>query len=126
MRPLTYLAAPFSDPNPEIRLARFRAANRAAGLLMKRGDVVYSPISHDFPIVEECGLPLGFADVSWVFWHASDRSYLSLSRLLVVLCIEGWEEGVGVQAEIAIARELGVAIEYMWFDGGGARFEVRA
>lgn len=107
-RLLTYLACPYSHPDASVRGDRFKEANRAAGLLMKRGDLVFSPISHTHPIAEECDLPKG-----WDFWQAFDRAYLSASRLLVVLCIAGWRESVGVQAEIAIARELGVPVEYM-------------
>jgi len=107
-RTLTYLAVPYSHADPAIRAARFKAANAAAGLLMQGGAIVFSPISHTHPIAEECDLPKG-----WEFWHAFDRAYLACSKRVVVLCIEGWRESVGVSAEIKIAEEMGVPVEFM-------------
>lgn len=113
MSQLVYLAVPYSSPDREVRLARFRAANIAAGILVKRGDIVFSPISHTHPIAEECDLPKG-----WEFWAAFDRAYLSASRLLVILCIDGWRESVGVNAEREIAKELRLPVEFMLGLGG--------
>jgi hypothetical protein len=107
-RQLTYLAVPYSHPDPAIRLARFKAANIAAGALMQQGEIVFSPISHTHPIAEECELPKG-----WEFWQAFDRAYLAQSRRLVVLCIDGWQESVGVSAEILIAKEMGLPVEFI-------------
>lgn len=107
-RKLTYLAVPYSHPDRDVRLSRFKAANIAASLLMKRGDIVFSPISHTHPIAEEADLPKG-----WEFWEAFDRAYLEHSRKLVILCIDGWQESVGVNAEFVIARDAGLPIEFM-------------
>lgn len=107
-KPLTYPAVPYSHPDYDVRVSRFIAANKAAGFLMRRGDIVFSPISHTHPIAEECELPKG-----WEFWSAFDRAYIGMAKLVVVLCIEGWRESIGVSAEIAIANEMGVPVEYM-------------
>lgn len=111
-RQLTYLAVPYSHPDREVRHARFVAANRVAGILMQRGHLVFSPISHTHPIAEECDLPKG-----WDFWGAFDHAYLSASKLLIVLCIDGWTESVGVTAEMAIAVGMDVPIEFIAEDG---------
>jgi hypothetical protein len=108
LKPLTYLACPYSHADRAVRIARFNAANKAAGDLMKRGHIVFSPISHTHPIAEECELPKG-----WDFWESFDRAYLSASKLMVVLCLDGWQTSTGVTAEIGIAREQGIPIEYM-------------
>jgi hypothetical protein len=110
-RTLTYLAVPYSHPDRAVRIARFVAANKAAGVLMRNGDVVFSPISHTHPIAEDCELPKG-----WDFWQSFDRAYLAASKRVVVLCIEGWSESVGVQAEIKIAEEMGIPVEYIFAD----------
>jgi hypothetical protein len=75
---------------------------------MKRGDVVFSPISHTHPIAEECDLPKG-----WDYWQAFDRAYLAASKLLVILTVDGWMESVGVRAEFDIATEMGIPVEFM-------------
>lgn len=47
---MTYLASPYSHPDPEVRAYRFRVACVAAAELMRRGEVVVSPIAHSHPI----------------------------------------------------------------------------
>lgn len=118
-RTLTYLAVPYSHPDSDVRVMRFNAANKAAGILMRRGDVVFSPISHTHPIAEECDLPKG-----WEFWESFDRAYLAASRLLVILCIDGWQESTGVRAEFKIATEMGIPVEFMLdLNGETVRYE---
>ena len=107
-RPLTYLAVPYSSPDPEVRRQRFEAANRAAGKLMAQGHIVFSPISHTHPIAEACNLPLG-----WEYWQQFDRAYLAASRLMVILTLDGWEESVGIAGERKICEDLGVPVEFM-------------
>lgn len=105
---LTYLAAPYSHPDPAVRCARFNAINNAAGALMRTGHLVFSPISMGHPINEACGFT-----GAWKFWEALDRAYLNASRELIVLKLPGWETSVGVTAEIAIAKELGIPVSYL-------------
>lgn len=114
---LTYLACPYTHEDPVVREMRFTAANHAAGWLMKRGHIVFSPISHTHPIAVQHELPGG-----WEYWEAFDRAYLEVSQKLVVLCIDGWFDSVGVTAEIKIAEELGIGVfyndaEYFGIDG---------
>jgi hypothetical protein len=105
---LTYLACPYSHASRNIRCARFDGANAAAARLMAQGHHVYSPISHTHPIAEAGDLPLG-----WDFWEAYDRIFIGMSGLVVVLTLDGWRESKGVTAELAIAVEQGIRIEYM-------------
>jgi hypothetical protein len=69
---------------------------------------VSSPITHSHPM-ERFGL-----DGSWEWWKNIDTEYLHLSQRVIVLCIDGWRESVGVQAEIRIAKDLGLEIQYMF------------
>jgi hypothetical protein len=108
VRPLTYLACPYSHPDRAVRVARFEAANRAAAVLMQDGHKVFSPISHTHPIAEAGDLPKG-----WDFWEAFDRAYLAISGKVVVLQIDGWDTSKGVAAEIQIAGEMGIPVEYV-------------
>lgn len=108
LKPLIYLACPYNHPDKDIRHQRFIAVNKAAGKLMKEGYVVFSPISHTHPIAVECELPKG-----WEYWENFDRAYLSCSHKLIVLCIDGWKESIGVTAEIKIASEMGIPIEFI-------------
>lgn len=111
-KPLTYLAVPYSHPDPQIRALRFAAANKAAGILMRRGEFVFSPISHTHPIAEACDLPKG-----WEFWQDFDRAFLAASKKVIVLCIDGWGSSAGISAELAFAHSTGIAVEFMAFSG---------
>ena len=103
-----YLAVPYSDPDPAVRESRFNAVNRAAGFLMASRIYVFSPISHTHPIALACDLPK-----DWEFWQAYGRAMLRACGKLSVLMQDGWQDSVGVQAEIAIAREMGLPVEFI-------------
>jgi len=105
---LIYLAGPYSHPDEAVRLSRFHALNKMAGKMMSLGAFVYSPISHTHPIAMDGSLPLG-----WDFWGQYDRVILECCSKLVVYKLIGWEDSKGVAAEIKIAKELGLPIEYV-------------
>lgn len=107
-RPLVYLACPYSHPDLKVREMRFHASNRAAAKLMQAGEMIYAPISHTHPIAVDGDLPRG-----WDFWERYDRAVLSCCHKLVVLQEPGWQQSTGVQAEIKIAGELGIPVEFM-------------
>lgn len=109
-KPLIYLACPYSHSDPQVRIERFESANRAAAYLMCQGHKVFSPISHTHPIAVS---PEGELPKGWEFWHEFDRAFLEYSYKIIVLCIDGWKESVGVQGELKIAEELGLEVEYM-------------
>jgi len=106
--PLVYLAVPYSHDDPHVRHERFIEANKAAGKLMQEGHHVFSPISHTHPIAVECDLPKG-----WDYWEAFDRAYMEHCHKIIVLCLDGWTESKGIAAELQIAYELGLAVEYL-------------
>lgn len=107
-RPLTYLASPYSHPDRAVRVQRFEAACRAAAKLMREGVHVYSPIVHNHPIAEAANIPMG-----WDVWETHDRVSLSCCNKVIVLRAEGWDRSNGVKAEISIAVEQGITVEYM-------------
>lgn len=104
---MIYLATPYSHPDPAVREQRFRAACQAAVALLHAGHVVFSPITHSHPLAQH-GLP-----GNWHFWERYDRALLERCDEVVVLMLDGWENSVGVQAEIRIARELGKPVRYL-------------
>ena len=107
-KPLTYLACPYTSSSSLIRHMRYHWVNKAFAHLMEtKGWNVFSPITHSHPVHE-----LGLAG-DWTFWKRIDTEYLSFSKRLVVLQLEGWDTSVGVQAEIKIAKRMKVPILYM-------------
>lgn len=105
-----YLATPYTHPDPAIRRARFEAVTLAAGALIQRGFIVFSPITMGHPISETCAdIPGDFA-----YWETACLSYLSdWATALMVLTLDGWEESRGVVREIAVAREWGLPVQYL-------------
>ena len=75
--------------------------------MMQAGDLVFSPIAHTHPIAAY-GLP-----GDWSFWQAYDRAMLECCNELAVLQLDGWSESIGVQAEIAIAKELNLSVRFI-------------
>jgi len=108
VRPLVYLACPYSHPVRAVRVRRFEAVNRAAAKLMRQGLHIFSPISHTHPIAETGELPLG-----WEYWQAYGRAYLTHCHKLIILRLDGWDRSKGVEAELRIANELGLTVEFM-------------
>jgi hypothetical protein len=102
-----YLASPYTHPDPAVRQARFEAACRAAAALIGAGKTVFSPIVHSHTLCQ-FGLP-----PDWRFWQRHDRRHLDACEEVVVLMLDGWRESVGVQAEVAIARELGKPVMFL-------------
>lgn len=108
MNSLIYLAVPYSHPDSEVRKIRFQKVNVVAAKLMKAGHHIYSPISHTHPIALAGDLPTG-----WEYWSAYDRALLNVCKKIIVLKLEGWETSKGVTAELNIAKELGLEIEFI-------------
>ena len=114
---LTYLASPYSDRDPDIREGRYRAACAVAAILCARGELVFSPIAHGHGIAASGLLP-----VSWTYWERLDLRMLAACDSLTVVCVHGWRESQGVQAEMAAARAMGLPLRFV--DPCGVEMEV--
>ncbi len=75
--------------------------------MMRVGKLVFSPIAHTHPIAAY-DLP-----GDWAFWRRYDRAMLQRCDELAVLQLDGWEESIGVQAEIAIAKDLNLPVRFI-------------
>ena len=104
---MIYLASPYSHPDKRVRQRRFNASCQVTAALMRAGLIVFSPIVHSHPLTRH-GLP-----GDWEFWQRYDRAYLEACTGVAVLMLEGWKESKGVQAEIAMARELGKPVIFI-------------
>lgn len=111
---MIYLASPYSHPDAIVRERRFREVCRVAARLIRKGNVVFSPVAHSHAIAL-CGVPS-----DWHFWERQDRLFLHTCDELVVLMLTGWRESTGVQAEIRIAEELGKPVRYLAPSGNTA------
>ena len=103
-----YVACPYTHKDPKVRTERFEAVNKYCAVMMKKGYHLFSPISHTHPIALAGDLP-----VDWDFWEQYDRAMLEPARVVHVYCLPGWKESKGVRAEIRIAEEKGIHVEYI-------------
>lgn len=105
---LVYLATPYTHEDAAVKQRRFEVVNRVAAELMRSGVHVFSPISHTHPIALAGDLP-----GDWQFWEQYDRAVLKACVRVLVLRQEGWAESTGVRAEIKIAEEMGLPVEFI-------------
>ena len=115
---LTYLATPYTHDDPAIRQQRFDDVTKVAARLMLEGHLIYSPISHTHYMAVHHELPN-----EWEFWKSHCETFLAVSRLVIVLKLDGWRESVGVAAEIEIAETMGIDVEYMELEQSGKSAE---
>lgn len=109
---LLYLAAPYSDPDPIIRLSRYHEANLAAARIMAAGYGVISPLSMGVTITASCPGKLGS---DWEIWKNVCLRMLEQCDTFCILTLPGWEKSIGVQAELEHAKALGLAICFVSF-----------
>lgn len=110
MNGLSYLASPYSHPDPAVKEHRYREACRVAGKLMARGKLVFSPIAHSHPIEQH------FDDQrieGHDFWLKQDFAVLRHASEILVLRLDGWEKSFGINAEVQLAAQLGIPVHYI-------------
>jgi hypothetical protein len=103
-----YLATPYSK-FPGGLDAAFRLACEAAGLLIRAGVPVHSPIAHTHPVAIACGMdPLDHS-----IWLPADKPMMDAASGLIVLRAESWERSYGISVEIDEFRDAGKPILFM-------------
>lgn len=105
-----YLASPYAHKDEKIMYNRKVIVCNVVIKLLKNKIYAISPIAHNTNLVDECTYKL---NTGWNFWKLYDFAMLKSCTALLVLKIDGWEESIGVTAEIAYAKELGMPIEYV-------------
>ena len=104
-----YIASPYSHPDPEVMEQRFDKICRITGDLMSQGVICFSPIAHTPPIAVRCELPRG-----WDFWQKFDREMIRAADKVLVVCLDGWKESKGITAEIEIAKEFRIPVQFLY------------
>lgn len=105
---MIYLASPYAHKDPAMMEFRFAKTCQKAGELMKENVVVYSPIAHNHPIASRTELPR-----TWDYWKKFDLHILKMCEKMLVYRLPGWQESVGVQAEIDFCLENDISIDYI-------------
>lgn len=115
---LYYLGAPFSHPDAEVRAERLRLVNQFAAQQMRAGFKIYSPLTHNVPLMQTGHLPQGFA-----FWQVMDGEMFRRCDALMLFKLPGWQVSTGVAQEFKWAQEQNKPIVSYTASGRLARHE---
>jgi hypothetical protein len=108
---IIYLACPYTDSDRLLRLWRFEMATAAAATLIKRGYIVFSPITMTHPI----DVVLAGSDntLGSDYWVKFDEAFMSMCSEMVILNIDGWDRSSGIKREIEFFRNAGKPVSFM-------------
>ena len=107
-RPIIYLAAPYSDPDPERVRQRVDAATKRAVRMLRQGQHIFSPISYT-EIIQQ----LGFQPAPAHDWYRFDLAFMRRCQELHVLKLPGWRQSYGVTLETGVAEAMGIPVKYV-------------
>jgi hypothetical protein len=110
-RKIIYLACPYTHPDPSVRLARFEAATSTAAELIKRGHIVFSPITMTHPI--DVVLAGAAQTLGSDYWVSFDEAFMDFCSEIIILKLDGWEGSKGIAREIEYFRKQGKPISYL-------------
>lgn len=103
-----YLATPYSK-YPGGLWAAFDTACYQAGILVKAGVPVFSPIAHTHPIARASGMdPLDHS-----IWLPCDRPLMDAACGIIVCKMHTWEKSYGIAEEIKVFEAAGKPVIYM-------------
>lgn len=105
---MNYLAGPYHSVHSHIKERRYNQLTFVAAQLMKRGEVIFSPITHCHYLAQEHA---SFEGPD--FWLTQDLAILRRCDKLLVLQLDGWENSVGLKREIEFATEHNIPVEYI-------------
>lgn len=114
MKPLVYLASPYSHPSQHVREQRFEKVSKIAAEILLDGYLLpFSPIAHSHPMaVHGCPPISAVFATDWKAWQELDLAFIDRCDAIVVVQLDGWEQSVGVTAEIDYARSKGMPVIY--------------
>jgi hypothetical protein len=110
-RELIYLACPYTHPDANVRLYRFQQATKAAAALIRRGHIVFSPITMTHPIdIELAGAESTLGSEFWVHF---DETFMDRCDIFVLLPLVGWQDSSGVRRELAYFQAMGKPLKIL-------------
>lgn len=116
---LVYLASPYSDKDPAVRERRAEMAAEAMAAMLDKGLNVFSPIVCMASLAKyRKGEPCEYAA-----WDDICEAMIERCDSFTVLTLDGWKKSVGIKAEMAYARELGIPIRGVDICGRPVRVE---
>ena len=104
---LMYLAAPYSRVDDKhIFMEKFMKFS--ARYMMEKRVHIVSPLFNHYSMIHVPEM-----ETDWNAWGAYSEDLLTRCDGLIVLCLPGWKESSGVQAEIDIANKHGILVSFI-------------
>lgn len=99
---IDYIASPYSSADPEVRHARYLEVMKFVAWKLSQSivPVPFSPILYCHELARAHAMP---TDAH--FWLTFNTTVMESASSIIVLCLPGWEQSVGVTMEIKWARE---------------------
>jgi hypothetical protein len=104
---MIYVASPYSHPSAQVREDRAYQVGTFTAIKVQQRHIVYSPIASWHHLAKEHNMPGDFG-----FWNWLNFEFLDRSSEMWVLCLDGWRESTGVQAEIKYMEGRGLPVRY--------------
>lgn len=104
---LVYLASPYSHPDSDVKLQRYKLTTKLSATIMQIYEdvLIFNPITHTHNIAV-----LGGFSGGWERWAEFDLRIIDACDELWVHTMVGWQESIGVSAEIEYARKIDIPV----------------
>ena len=106
---MIYLAAPFYDPDPDIRFERFESIIRCHAKIISEGYFCFAPVAHGYP----ASVQPEYNSVTEKYWLRLDLKCAVICRVLLVITLPGWEDSIGIKEETVYFSEKSKPIFYI-------------
>jgi hypothetical protein len=107
MSKLAYVAAPYSDADPEVVTRRMQLFYKADAYLMNQGYVTVSPLLKH-PVVLQEKTPS-----DWEYWQEYSETLLDACDIMIVIMLPGWESSKGVLGELKFCKENNIPVIFV-------------
>lgn len=109
---MIYLASVYSlNADSKLMDKRAKYARKRTAEFQMEEIPVYSPIAHCHEMSKENNMPR-----TWDFWSAIDYQFIDACQEFWVLMMPGWEDSVGITAEIKYATDTHKNVIYIKCD----------
>lgn len=108
---IEYLGHPYEHKSERVMAERAEIADFVFSELTKERRIIYAPISSCHHVAVKYGMPR-----DWEFWKRFDIDFVKACGRLLVLPLKGWDKSKGVAAEMQLARDNGLEIEFLNLD----------
>jgi len=113
MKKLIYLASPYTSTHEAVIERRVKQTQFAAAELIEAGHLIFSPIVHSHPLSEHISFDSTNTPGAMSQWMYYDKAMIDKADEVWVLCLDGWDESLGVEVEIEHALKQDKPVHFV-------------